>query len=49
MVPLAPKEILKCIFPEDASQLSASECDQSDEEAIEKEPDGKVLINFCSK
>ena len=36
MIPSALKEILKCIFPEDASQFSASECDQSDEETIEK-------------
>ena len=32
------------IFSEDASQFSASECDQSDEETIEKEPDDVVLI-----
>ena len=37
-------EILKCIFPEDASQFSASQRDQSDEETIEKEPDNLVLI-----
>ena len=36
MIPSAPKEILRCVFPEDASQFSASECDQSDEETIEK-------------
>ena len=42
MIPSAPEEILQCIFPEDASQFSAS--DQSDEEAIEKEPDDVVLI-----
>ena len=30
------KEILKCIFPEDVSQFSASECDQSDEETLKK-------------
>ena len=44
MIPSAPKDILKCIFPGDDSQLSASECDQSDEETIEKEPDDVVLI-----
>ena len=51
MIPLAPKEILKCIFPEDASQFSASECDQSDEETIEKETDDVILciIDFWSK
>ena len=32
------------MFPEDASQFLASECDQSDEETIEKEPDDVVLI-----
>ena len=48
MIPSAPKEILKCIFPEDASQFSTSESDQSDEVTIEKEPDDVVLciINF---
>ena len=44
MIPSAPKEILKCIFPEDASQFSVSECDQSDEETIKKGPDDVVLI-----
>ena len=44
MIPSAPKENLKCIIPEDASQFSATECDQSDEETIEKEPDNVVLI-----
>ena len=43
MIPSAPKEIVKCMFPEDASQFSASECDQSDEETIAKEPDDVVL------
>ena len=51
MIPSALKEILKCIFPEDASQFSASECDQSDEETIEKKPDDVVLYitKFWSK
>ena len=44
MIPSAPKEIVKCMFPEDASQFLASECDQSDEETIEKKPDDVVLI-----
>ena len=44
MIPSTPKEILKCVFPEDASQFSTSECDQSDEETIEKEPDDVVLV-----
>ena len=44
MIPSALKEILKCIFPDDASQFSASECDQSDEETIEKEPDDLLFI-----
>ena len=44
MIPSAPKEILKCVFPEDASQFSASECDQSDDETIEKEQDEVVFI-----
>ena len=35
MIPSAPKEILKCIFSEDASQFLASECDQSDEETTQ--------------
>ena len=43
MIPSVPKEISKYIFPKDASQVLASECDQSDEEAIEKEPDDVVL------
>ena len=43
MIPSAPKESLNCTFPEDASQFSASECDQSDEETNEKEPDDVVL------
>ena len=34
------KEISKCIFPEDASQFLASEC----EETVEKEPDNVVQI-----
>ena len=42
MIPSAPEEILQCIFPEDASQFSAS--NQPDEETIEKEPDDVVLI-----
>ena len=45
MIPLAPKEYIKCIFPEDASQFSACKCNQSDEEKIEKEPDNVVLIS----
>ena len=44
MIPSALKEILKHIFPDDASQFSASECDQSDEETIEKEPDDVLFI-----
>ena len=44
MIPSAPKEILKCVFSEDASQFSASERDQPDEETIEKEPDDVLLI-----
>ena len=44
MIPSALKEILKCVFPEDASQFSASECDQFDEETIEKEQDDVVFI-----
>ena len=51
MIPLAPKEILNCIFPEDASQFSASECNQSDEETIEKKTDDVILYitDFWSK
>ena len=44
MIPSEPKEILKCMFPEDASQFSARKCDQSNEETIEKEPDDVVFI-----
>ena len=41
------KEILKCIFPEDAFQFSESKlCNQSNEETIEKEPDDVVLILY---
>ena len=35
---------LKYIFPGDASQFSASECNQSDEKTVEKELDDVVLI-----
>ena len=51
MIPSAPKEILKRIFPEDASQLLASKCDQSDEETNEEEPDDvfTYIINFWSQ
>ena len=51
MIPSALKEILKCIFPEDASPFSASKCDQSDEETIEKKNRrcGTYVINFLSK
>ena len=45
MIPSAPKENIKCIFPEDASQFSARKCNQSDEEKIEKEADNVVLIS----
>ena len=47
MIPSASKEILKCIFPEDASPFSASKCDQSDEETIEKK--NQTMWYLCYK
>ena len=46
MIPSAPKQISKYIFPEDASQFLASECDQSHEETIKKEPDNVVGLHY---